>query len=131
MSYTEGQDWEQVTFTKRSNFTSNTEGTTSKPKKLSKSLALDLATEAVKLETAAPLELRTRIQQARTAKCLTQVKLAQALNLRPTEIQAFEAGKAKPDIGILNKMSRVLGAKLTGKAAGGKKKAKAKTSRAA
>ena len=130
MSYTEGQDWEQVVFTNRGNFTANTENAAPKAKKLPKSLALDLATEAIKIETAAPLELRTRIQQARTAKGLTQAKLAQALNLRPTEIQAFEAGKAKPDNAILNKMSRVLGAKLTGKAAG-KKKPTAKTSRAA
>ena len=130
MSYTEGQDWEQVVFTNRGNSTSNTENAVPKAKKLPKSLALDLATEAIKIETAAPLELRTRIQQARTAKGLTQAKLAQALNLRPTEIQAFEAGKAKPDNAILNKMSRVLGAKLTGKAAG-KKKPTAKTSRAA
>ena len=121
MSYTEGQDWEQVVFTNRGNSTSNTENAVPKAKKLPKSLALDLATEAIKIETAAPLELRTRIQQARTAKGLTQAKLAQALNIRLTEIQAFEAGKAKPDNAILNKMSRVLGTKLTGKVAGKKK----------
>ena len=101
-----------------------------KAKKLPTNLALDLATEAMKTETSAPLELRSRIQQARTARGLTQAKLAQALSLWPTEIQAFEAGKAKPDNTILNKMSRVLGAKLTGKPAG-KKKTTPKTSRAA
>jgi len=119
MQHTQGQDWEEVTLRK-----TPVQRQQMAAKEIAKHSTgngkfqqLDHATEAEKLETSAPLELRVRLQQARTAKGLTQAKLAQALNLKPADVQAFEAGKAKPDGATLSKMGRVLGAKLTGKPA--------------
>jgi len=90
--------------------------------------SLDHATEAVRIETAAPLSLRAKIQQARQAKTWSQAQLAKAVNLKAADIAAFEAGKANPDPAVLAKLGRALGAKLSAKAAS---KTKAKAGRAA
>ena len=63
-------------------------------------------------------DLRQRIMQARTAKGLTQAKLAQAMSLSQAEISSFEAGKAMPSGATLSKMSRVLGVVLSAKKKG-------------
>merc|ERR1712093_410621 len=102
MQHTQGQDWEEVTLRKtpvqRQQMAAAAGKDIAKPSAGNgKFQQLDHATEAEKLETSAPLELRVRLQQARTAKGLTQAKLAQALNLKPADVQAFEAGKAKQD----------------------------------
>jgi len=137
MSIVQGQDWDTVTLRKSPMQRAQMAGNTEKQEKPTASLKtfqkLDHATEAEKLETSAPLELRVRLQQARTAKGLTQAKLAQALNLRAQDIQGFEAGKVKPDNATVQKMSKVLGTKLSGKPSPAKQvvKATAKKVRAA
>merc|ERR1711988_163654 len=77
MSYIEGQDWNTVTFSKRPS-PANTTGTTSGPvgKEGKRAASIDHATEAMKIETAAPLDLRVKLQQARLAKKMTQANLA-------------------------------------------------------
>ena len=56
--------------------------------------------------------LKTQIIQARTAKKMTQVQLAQAINEKPQIIQEYESGKAIPNPQVLSKMSRILGVVL-------------------
>jgi len=53
--------------------------------------------------------------QARTERKLTQKALAQAVGTRVNDITMIEAGKQVPKGEMLNKMSRVLGVKLSGK----------------
>lgn len=55
------------------------------------------------------------IQKARADKGLTQKELAQKLNIKPVVINEYETGKAIVDRQLLNKMSGILGVKLTGK----------------
>ncbi|OZJ02380.1 hypothetical protein BZG36_04444 [Bifiguratus adelaidae] len=55
------------------------------------------------------------IQQARTAKGMTQKTLAQTINEKPQVVNEYEAGKAVPNQQILGKMERALGVKLRGK----------------
>uniref|UniRef100_A0A7S0V6A5 HTH cro/C1-type domain-containing protein n=1 Tax=Polytomella parva TaxID=51329 RepID=A0A7S0V6A5_9CHLO len=57
-------------------------------------------------------DLKNQIVQARTAKKMTQVQLAQAVNEKPQIIQEYESGKAIPNPQILSKLSRVLGVTL-------------------
>ncbi len=61
------------------------------------------------------LETRKAIQQGRAVKKLTQLQLARAIHLPVSIVKNYELGKAIPNNHILNKMSRVLGIKLTGK----------------
>jgi putative transcription factor len=56
--------------------------------------------------------LKQQIIQARTAKKMTQVQLAQAINEKPQVIQDYESGKAIPNPQHLSKMSRILGVVL-------------------
>merc|ERR1711966_76067 len=109
-----GQDWTEAGWAKK---IPSTDGAapidvakaSAKSSSSKKFRELDNATDAVKIETSAPLELRQRIMQARTAKGMTQAKLAQAINLPQKDIAAFEAGKAMPNGQVINKMSRALG----------------------
>lgn len=57
-------------------------------------------------------ELKKQIQQARLAKKMTQVQLAQKINEKPQVINDYESGKAIPNPQILGKMSRILGVTL-------------------
>ena len=83
---------------------------------------LDDASDSQKIATVS-LSLQKRIQQARTAKGMTQKELATRINEKPGVINEYECGKAIPNNQILGKMERILGTKLRGKpAAGGKKK---------
>lgn len=50
--------------------------------------------------------------KARAEKKLTQVQLAQQLNLRPNQIQNIENGKVIEDPSIMQKINRLLGTKL-------------------
>lgn len=52
------------------------------------------------------------IQQARTAKGMTQAKLAQAINEKQAVINEYESGKAIPNGKIISKIERALGTKL-------------------
>ena len=58
------------------------------------------------------------IQKATMEAKLSQKDLAQKLNLKPTVIQSYEAGKAIPNKMILVKMGRMLNMHLTGKNVG-------------
>lgn len=58
------------------------------------------------------LGLGKAIQQARTAKGMTQAKLAQAINEKPAVINQYENGKAIPNGQIISKIERALGCKL-------------------
>ena len=57
-------------------------------------------------------ELRSAIQQARTAKGLTQKELATQLNVKTTMISDYEAGRAIPNPQFIVKLERKLGVKL-------------------
>jgi len=58
------------------------------------------------------LDLRKQIQQARTAKKMTQKDLANKLCVPVTTIQNYENGKAIPNGAFIAKIGRVLGVKL-------------------
>ncbi|KAG1330280.1 multiprotein-bridging factor 1b [Cocos nucifera] len=75
---------------------------------------LDEETETLSHERI-PLELKKNIMKARMDKKLTQAQLAQLINEKPQVIQEYESGKAIPNQQIINKLERVLGAKLRGK----------------
>merc|ERR1712137_19828 len=56
--------------------------------------------------------LSKAIQQARTAKKMTQKELATAINEKPQVIGEYESGKAIPNPQIISKLERKLGTKL-------------------
>jgi len=89
---------------------------------MSKKAALAAATEAEALPKVS-LALRTRIMQARTAKGLTQAKLAAAINVPQRLVNDYESGKAVPDGAIIAKLCRALGTSLKEKKGGKGKKA--------
>ena len=60
------------------------------------------------------LDLRKAIQQGRQAKNLTQKQLANMVQMKPSDIQAYENGKAVPKHQEIQKIQRALGVKLTG-----------------
>jgi putative transcription factor len=55
------------------------------------------------------LELRQKIQKARTAKKWSQDDLAKAIFVKKDVIAKYEAGTVAPDPDTLNKMQRALG----------------------
>ncbi len=55
------------------------------------------------------------IMQARLSKNLKQTDLAKQLNITPDIIRDYENGSAPRNGSLLNRMSKVLGVKLTGK----------------
>jgi len=61
-------------------------------------------------------EVGKTIQTARQAASLTQKDLAQKINEKPSVLQDYESGKAVPNQNVLQKLERVLGVKLRGKA---------------
>ena len=75
---------------------------------------LDDATEVVKPQRINP-KIKELIMKTRTAKKISQKELAQRAQVQPSVIQQYEAGKAKAEIGVLRKMEKILGVKLTGK----------------
>ena len=74
---------------------------------------LDKDTESTRVETVSN-ELKMRIIQGRQAKKLTQKQLANMVQMKPSDIQAYENGKAVPKHQEIVKIQRVLGVKLTG-----------------
>lgn len=56
--------------------------------------------------------LSQAIQQARTAKKMTQKQLATAINEKPQIIQQYECGQAIPNAQVLSKLDRALGVNL-------------------
>jgi len=74
---------------------------------------LDKDNETTKVETVSN-EIKTRIIQGRQAKNLTQKQLANMVQMKPSDIQAYENGKAVPKHQEIQKIQRALGVKLTG-----------------
>lgn len=72
---------------------------------------LDENNDNFKIETVSR-NLSVQIQQARTAKKISQKDLANQLNTQVSVIQSYENGKATPDGVFLSKMSKILGVKL-------------------
>jgi ribosome-binding protein aMBF1 (putative translation factor) len=58
------------------------------------------------------VQSRKDLVQARVAKKLSQVQLAQMLNVRPHVVQDLEGGKIVSDRALLNKIRNVLGIPL-------------------
>jgi putative transcription factor len=58
------------------------------------------------------LSVGKQIQQARTAKKMTQKDLAQKINVKPSVIQEYETGSAIPEPKVTRKISQVLGIKI-------------------
>lgn len=57
-------------------------------------------------------DLKIALQQARTAKGMTQKDLAQKLQMDAKTVNEYESGKAIPNNAVIAKMERALGAKL-------------------
>lgn len=75
---------------------------------------LDPTQDNVKTAPLTKLSLagRQEMTRVRTEKKLTQVQLAQQLNVRPQIIQDLENGKVIQDTSVLAKVNRILGTKI-------------------
>uniref|UniRef100_M1BX07 Multiprotein bridging factor 1 n=1 Tax=Solanum tuberosum TaxID=4113 RepID=M1BX07_SOLTU len=62
-----------------------------------------------------PFKLRDAILHARNRKNLSQVQLAQKINVKPQKIQEYESGRALPSQVTISKLQNVLGVRLQGK----------------
>merc|ERR1711939_460909 len=136
-TYLQGQDWAELGWSKPKIHNTTGTGAVAKaahaPSKANRASALMDATEAGKIPTVS-LGVRQRIQQARTAKGLTQAKLAAAINVPVKLINEYESGKAMPEPAVMAKLSRALGTSLKEKKSnqkGGTKKVKGKKGAAA
>ena len=74
---------------------------------------LERDNESTKVETVSN-ELKTLIIKGRNAKNLTQKQLANMVQMKPSDIQLYENGKAIPKHQDIMKLQRALGVKLTG-----------------
>eukprot|EP00828_Plagiopyla_frontata_P037782 TRINITY_DN495_c0_g1_i8.p1 TRINITY_DN495_c0_g1~~TRINITY_DN495_c0_g1_i8.p1 ORF type:complete len:128 (-),score=32.50 TRINITY_DN495_c0_g1_i8:81-464(-) len=70
-----------------------------------------LEEEEYKVETVT-VEFRIALQQARTAKKMTQEQVAKAIFEKQSVIQEYESGKAIPDNKVISKLEKILGCKL-------------------
>lgn len=98
------QDWEPVVFTKNNN--NNNNNSINKRKKPTKFQELDGDEPPVPKQI--DRKISTEISQKRSAKGLTQKKLAQQLNLQQSLINDYESGKVIPDKNILRKIMNAL-----------------------
>ena len=80
----------------------------------SNAVKLDNETEELRHQKL-DLSVSKAIQQARNAKGLTQVQLAQLINEKQQIINEYEQAKVIPNQQILAKLERALGVKLRGK----------------
>ena len=124
------QNWDSVTITKSKSKTQKirsgeveskiryNSNKNSNKDKLSKKLDEDVIVVPKKVT----LELRKSIQKARMDKGWKQKELAQKICVTSKVIQQYESGKAIPNGQILNKLSRVLGVRLSNKKKKNKKK---------
>ena len=112
-----GQDWETVVLSKPKNYVSGGNKSNKPPVKLTdEQIRLNkLENEEIVEQKKVPLELRKKIQQARSGKKMTQAQLAQKVNVKQNVINDYESGKAVPDNALLGKLERALGVKLRGK----------------
>ena len=74
---------------------------------------IDRDTESTKVITVSN-ELKTLIIKGRNAKGLTQKGLGAKVNMKPSDIQMYENGKAIPNQADIQKLQKALGVKLTG-----------------
>ncbi len=54
------------------------------------------------------VEFRIQLQQARSARGMSQKDLAQRLNIKVQDLQGYESGKVMPSKAIIGKMRRIL-----------------------
>ena len=118
------QDWDPVVFKKRIPKTvkeAKAKGLTTQQNTNKKNVNYENTVSMRKLENE-EVEIKKIehsvskiIQKARMEAKLSQKDLAQKLNLKPTVIQSYEAGKAIPNKMILVKMGKMLNTHLTGK----------------
>ncbi|XP_003385949.1 PREDICTED: endothelial differentiation-related factor 1-like [Amphimedon queenslandica] len=88
---------------------------TNKQKVAAKDTAkLDRETEELKHERVT-LDFGRTLQQARTAKGMTQKDLATKINEKPQVVNDYESGRAIPNQAIIGKLERAVGVKLRGK----------------
>jgi len=133
MTYLPHQDWNPVVFHKKPDTlsvkqavrfghkvetiqkqTGNGLQVSAKNRNLEADLYTDPSAEAPAQKPLPKLSIEDRqaMIKARTDKKLTQVQLAQQLNLRPNQIQDLENGKLIEDLGLLQKVNKVLGTRL-------------------
>tara|TARA_B100001057_G_C22804712_1_gene932891 strand:- start:1372 stop:1758 length:387 start_codon:yes stop_codon:yes gene_type:complete len=121
------QDWDQIVFKKRIPKTvkeAKAKGLTTQQHTNKKNVNYENTVSMRKLENE-EVEIKKIehsvskiIQKARMDAKMSQKDLAQKLNLKPTVIQNYEAGKAIPNKMILVKMGKMLNIHLTGKNVG-------------
>lgn len=138
----EHQDWDNVVFKKAPNKKKGqTQGLTRRiPRRQANQTAsghgimgttarngktLDKETETFKVKKV-PLVISLAIQQGRAKAGMTQKKLAQLLNVKPTTIQSYENGKAIPSGKIIQRIEKCLGMEYG--SISGKSRKKKKTS---
>lgn len=115
------QDWDQVIIrgknahVKKKELNGETETQSRVDRTKSSAMGkLDDSSEAQKTLRINPA-IKSALMKARTSKKLSQKQVATSANIPLATLQSYEQGKAKAEIGILNKIGRVLGVKLTGK----------------
>jgi len=119
------QDWDPVVFTKTSKKKKGGEGKVARRVRSGQAnptttghgimgttarnaRSLENETEHFKLKKI-PLVISRAIQQGRTKVGMTQKKLAQMLNVKPTTIQSYENGKAIPSGKVIQRIEKCLG----------------------
>jgi transcriptional regulator with XRE-family HTH domain len=60
-----------------------------------------------------PKQIGRRIQALRKARSLTRQELAEKAGISRESVRLLEAGRFDPTLGMLTKLSRALGVKLT------------------
>tara|TARA_B100000497_G_C7316626_1_gene212025 strand:+ start:153 stop:521 length:369 start_codon:yes stop_codon:yes gene_type:complete len=114
------QDWDTVVF-KKKNTVNNSNPKIGEKKNIKNTLIkndlnmrkLDEENEKLAHDTVS-FELKIAILKARNAKKLSQKDLAKEINVKQDIIASYENGTAIPNNTIINKLQKVLGAKLTG-----------------
>ena len=107
------QDWEQVVF--RKPVAHMKKDNPNKPKLTDEQIRLQKVDKDDYIAPKISLKLSKRIQQARLANKLSQVQLAQKLNVKPSVINEYESGRAVPNQQLMNKLDKALNTKLRGK----------------
>ena len=101
-----GQDWKTVRFTKKQPNLSVDENKQNNQKYVD---------DEIEKKPTISLSNSKLIQQARTAKKMTQKQLAQKLSIDSNIIQDYESGKTAPDYAVMCKIEKALGIKLNKK----------------
>lgn len=110
MSY-EHQNWETITFNKKSDNKIEDKPAQQNPQIISTQAKIEADIDAGKLPKTYGHEYGKKVQTARCEKKLTQEQLAQQLNVKKDIIQKVENGTGLIDGSICSKLFRVLGVK--------------------